>query len=85
MNREADGGGVDPIVRKLSEMSACLNWAASMLEGVEISYLFHMYISLDNIVCSHTWLLFRLILYTADITTARTFHTYISLIFHDYD
>ena len=44
-----------------------------------------MYISLDNIVYSRTWLLFRLILYTVDITTARTFHMYISLIFHDYD
>ncbi|RPB04669.1 hypothetical protein L873DRAFT_1928381 [Choiromyces venosus 120613-1] len=44
-----------------------------------------MYISLDNIVYSHTWYMFRLILYTADITTARTFIMYISLIFHDND
>jgi hypothetical protein len=41
--------------------------------SVEISDSFHMYISLDNIVYSHTWYMFRLILYTADITTARTF------------
>src|SRR5437588_7089202 len=31
---------------------------------VEIFYSFHTYIPLDNIVHSHTWLLFRLILYT---------------------
>jgi hypothetical protein len=46
-----------------------------MWGSVEISDSFHMYISLDNIVYSHTWYMFRLILYTADITTARTFIT----------
>ena len=55
------------------------------VEGVEIFDSFHMYISLDNNVYFHTWFMFRLYLYTVDITTARTFIAYISLIFHDSD
>jgi hypothetical protein len=56
-----------------------------MWGSVEIFDSFHMYISLDNNVYFHTWFMFRLYLYTVDITTARTFIAYISLIFHDSD
>ncbi|RPA93248.1 hypothetical protein L873DRAFT_74781 [Choiromyces venosus 120613-1] len=56
-----------------------------MRGSIEIFGSFCMFDTLDNIMYSHTWLVFRLCLYTLNITTARICIMYFSLSFHDCD